>query len=946
MATSIVINGRRTNKPGTYVEIEASGLASTGPSAQGVVALIGTSEGGKPLDVDPTVSDSTTPGAIQKKYRAGDLRVAGTFAFEPSADDLVSGGAVKVVGVKVNPATQSVGVLYDAEGSPLLDALSADYGAFTERVSVDVENGTNQGKRLVYRLDTKEEQFDNVGGDPVLRVQVANLPAWPGAALWLKRYPLDLRVGSGRDNTITAVAALADSTVSLVSINAADTQGATVYGMDLSGAVVSEAVTLTGVTPVNTPASFVIVTGVVLASPAIGAVSITLNASPVVSVGVVAIGALTAGVVRATSENIEGRPVRVWGAYNPAQGPSGFVVVRGIDALGAAAEEIVLLGEWTTTLATDFRFIQQVEALNASVGTVFVRSMAATMEVVTGHTVIATSQADGAILQAAGPGILTFTPASAITVDIEIVGINAAGAVTVETVSLTGAGAANSIASWRSILSITAAAATTVDIVMSGAMTATIQTGTIGYQSGVAPATASLAVGVPIYCHIRGPVSQAAGTVLIRGENAAGTVESKTFEVTGASTFFVGDTWRAIRGVGAIQLPSGYTVEVFVGFNTVSTVTYDTVAKMVDRLNVDLQTTASVESPALRNLAMSELDYLPWLKAAEASPGVDLTADLQQQISRTELSSSHVRLTRDTWGLGSLGNIAAPRFLSGGVEGTTTITQWQSAFSLLKKRDVNIIVPLTSDAAVHSLLLSHLLERASTLAMEANGYVGVGTVLDAGDTRANIKTRIIALQSRHISHVSQEFQRRDPDTGIATWWPPYILAAAYAGMQAGTAIGEPLTRKKPIALDIRNDASWQVEEDIEDMIDMGLMVAEKVDNIGVRVVRSVTGHLADDNPVFTEMSANESMITSVRRLRRNMDIKVGQRGLSNAVGSLKSIATAELDNQTEEPIILDWRPQTLSIERQADVFPTSVEILPMLAINFIPITVHVATNNS
>lgn len=946
MATSIVVSGRRTSKPGTYMTIDANGLAQLGPGAVGVVALVGEAEGGKPLDVTPSEADSATPERANARYRSGPMRTAAAFAFQPANDDLVTGGASLVVGVKVNPATQSSGVLYDEEGAPVAQVLSADYGAFTERVSMDVENGTAQGKRLVYTLDDDQEQFDNVGGDGILRALITTLPNWGRTALWARRFLYDVRGRGTRDSTRYAAAGSGDHTVTLVSTNTLDVMNAVVTGINLLGAVVTETIALSGTTPVVTAAIFNTVTGVVLATPCIGIVTAMHNQTTDVPVGGIAGGGRTIGVVTGPSGTITGRQVRVFSTHDTQVGDKGRVIVRGLNAALAAATEIVTLGTTPTLLSTNFSKITQIEFANASLGTVFVRALSSSADLVAGDMKMTDTVDLDVAMNLGAARVLTFTPASATTVNIVVSGINAAGAFVSETVALSGAGAVSTVATWRSVLGILPATTTLVDIQLSVYAEALIPAGTeaVGWGGITSGTLTNFAVGTDLFCLIRGGDVASTCPVAISGENAAGTVETVIVDVTANSLVWVSNTWRALRNVNAAQLPSGATVELFAGFYTVSGATYDTVAKAVDRLNTDPDTriAASVLSQRSRNETLANLDHGPWVVDAHTSPGASLTADLTAQINRTNTSSRHVRLTRDTFAQTSLGNIATPRFLSGGVEGTTTITEWQEAFRLLKKRDVNIIVVLTHDSAVHALLLAHLRERASTLALEANGYVGHGTADDLGETRENIKTRIVALQSRHLSHVAQEFQRAHPDTAVSTWWPPYMLAAASAGIQAATAIGEPSTRKRLLADDIRNDSSWQVEEDIEAMIDMGLMAFEKKDGKGVLCVRSITGHLVDDNPVFCEMSANESLITSVRRLREELDLKVGRRGLANTEASLKSIATAELDGQTEEPIILGWNPRTLTIERQADSFPVSVEILPMLGINFIPVTVHVA----
>jgi hypothetical protein len=164
-----------------------------------------------------------------------------------------------------------------------------------------------------------------------------------------------------------------------------------------------------------------------------------------------------------------------------------------------------------------------------------------------------------------------------------------------------------------------------------------------------------------------------------------------------------------------------------------------------------------------------------------------------------------------------------------------------------------------------------------------------------------------------------------------------------AGMQAGSAIAEPLTFKRPTITNIRNDASWTVSDNASELIDSGLMMLERVDGVGIRWIRSITTHLADDNLVFVEMSSNESLNHCAYNLRQALELFVGKRGLVGAAGSIQVKGGSELDNQVRDETIVAWRNMT--VEQIGDVYPVSVEVAPVNPINFVPITIHVVASN-
>ncbi|MCH9837361.1 hypothetical protein K0U83_16985 [bacterium] len=749
MATAIYFNGRRINIPQAATKIDASALASVSPSAVGIVALVGTAEGGKPLTVDETFSDHSNPASVIDTYRSGDLRTAGQLAFNPSADDAVPGGAQKVVAVKVNPATQSTATLPDAAGVDSVDLTSSDYGQFTEQINISVAAGTTAGKKLSIVFEDTTEVIDNVGGTSIFTALYT-----PGAAGYsactgeISSTAFTAAAVKGPDAGLTTQRSAdipAPGVFNVASSNAGDTtQAVTLFGLNAANLAISETVLLNGTTAVQGTTSFYKVLGASLSAAAAGTVTI-----------------------------------------------SDFPVTTTLFALAPAT---VIRGLLLTT--------------NTPV-----------------------------------EGVCTVAIDVDTAVDVVVRGLSSAGADIAERFDMTA-----------------------------GATTPVVGTVQFSKITQIELGDVAAARSIVINC------------------NAARTLHS----------------------------------------------VFPTVQKVVDRLNSADGFTAAATVSNPTTFLMTDADYAPSLTLIGSAAG--FFADLFAVVTAINGSSNLMTAARNASGVAVPANTVGPVFLSGGVEGTPTITEWTAAINLLKKRRVNIIVPLSRDPAVHSVLLSHLVYRAGAGRSEANGYVGIGTAGGAGETLANIKTQIQALSTRHISAISQEFQRNDFDTGLATFYPPYMLAAEAAGMQAGSAIGEPLTRKRPIALDLRNDASWSVEDDASELIDAGAMIAEKVDGLGIRWVRSITTHLADDNVVFTEMSANEAANFCVFELRNALETKVGQRGLAGSAAALKGLANAVLSRLVDDEIIVAYR--SLQVDQVGDVFPVSVEVAPVLPINFIPITVH------
>ncbi len=144
-----------------------------------------------------------------------------------------------------------------------------------------------------------------------------------------------IEVPAARTITASGLIWNASDVVEIVSSSAADVQAAVVYGTSPAGVPQTEAVVLDGLTPVQTVAAFGQVTGVVLAAPASGSVTVR-SPDAAVTVFVVSPTDHAAGVhVWSGVQNSEGVAVAF------ANVGTGTAVVYGTDDAGAAVGEVV-----------------------------------------------------------------------------------------------------------------------------------------------------------------------------------------------------------------------------------------------------------------------------------------------------------------------------------------------------------------------------------------------------------------------------------------------------------------------------------------------------------------------------------------------------------------------------------------------------------------------------
>ena len=347
------------------------------------------------------------------------------------------------------------------------------------------------------------------------------------------------------------------------------------------------------------------------------------------------------------------------------------------------------------------------------------------------------------------------------------------------------------------------------------------------------------------------------------------------------------------------------------------------------------------------NRAMSTVDGAAATNIFDPAT-LNVTADLDAIIQWFNINSSLVSAARATGATLAPKDTPAPRFLLGGSEGVATFADYQKALNLLKDPLVNSIVDLSGDPAVAAALDAHCAFMGGIGRKERDGFVGLVAVDGSSNplvpavpaTKDSLKSQIVDLNTRHIRACGQFIERFNP-AGERTEYASPFMAAILAGMQAGSPVGTSLTYKFANVLGFRQDSTWNPIDDADEMIAGGMVFFENVDGQGRRVVRNVTTHLSSNNLAFTEGSVNEAVNTAVFNLRTNLEFAVGQQGFAGTVSAVRTVAVNTLGLLVDEGIITGYR--NLDIELNADVMDVSVELAPVIPINFIRTTVHLVT---
>ncbi len=877
MPSTLFFNGRVIATPGSYSQVDASGLEQSSLSALGIVAIIGEGVGGQPVSSSMETSEFirlNSPSKARRAFRSGDLREACTMIFEPSGDADIVAGAQEVVAMKVNQAVQAERTFSNAYGTAMR-VYAQDYGEFTNQISIEHAAGTDAGSKLMtVTLEDVVEPADNVGGDDIFTLQYAAPAAgtgWDYTRAQLLNTGLKInaqRREVGLSGNVLNGGADAAAVIEVASDNIADTSATvTIYGLDVDGNPVRETLQLNGTTPTVGTQTWKAngVLGATLSASCAGQVDVQKVGGGVnlltMATTVLKTGLVLGSTMFVANEKLSLRAdgastanVVLWGKSSSGAVQSEKVTLTGstpVRTSGTWSEiEVIVLGELSSVTP---RYVlisgTAVKSLNTAQDT---------LQKLSDFVNARQTDGDGFILTPVA-GNLSFL---------------------IEDMDLTAS----------------AAPATNAD------PTAVLPTGTDIMTPAEPGFQATLKAMLDFYAN---------SSELAEAERIDFSPKIVDFVITGAA--------------GAAVSINGFTPPWTAGGTTALTAAAALAAINNDhRVNQAVVATQGATTSTVR------------VTALEPSGFVFSEGD-------ANITNSTVQSTA---GVGSApADTSGPVFLSGGSEGTASYSDYQVALNLLKKVRVNSVVVLTGDPAVHAALDAHCAFMAGIGRSERDGFVGLSALTDDVPTnelpsKTSIKSQIVDINSRHIRAFAQQITRYNT-AGERTDFLPWFQGVIAAGMQAGAPVGTSLTFKYANVLDVTQHSTWNPIDDSEEMILAGLCFMERKDGVGRRWVRNITTWLKTNNIAFSEASVNQAVNYTVFEFRTAMETAVGKRGFAGTVNAAKTTAKNKLAQLLDINAITNYR--ALNIELVVDVLDVSVELAPIISINFVKSTVHLTT---
>lgn len=321
------------------------------------------------------------------------------------------------------------------------------------------------------------------------------------------------------------------------------------------------------------------------------------------------------------------------------------------------------------------------------------------------------------------------------------------------------------------------------------------------------------------------------------------------------------------------------------------------------------------------NAPLSELDYLSGTIADGATGELKAPAfRLMRELSVSGLVSAELDNSSTAASFS-----ASTETATGGAQGS--VLDYEAALQSIEALSYQLVVLFSLSAADQSKLAAHL-DAAARAGYERQAY----TAIDSTSALSAVKTRAASLNAPDIALAAQSITIFSP-TGERVTLDSRYTALMFAAMQAGSDTAEPLTRKRPRVISFSQ--AWNTHADAEEALRSGVIFMSS-DTIGARIERGITTWLEDNNPVYSEISAYESLLVSVRDIRQALNDQIGRPARSSQLTLIESRVNARLNAQVLDGTIKAFANVTL--EDLGDQVAVSYDAAPVEPLNFITLT--------
>ncbi len=438
-------------------------------------------------------------------------------------------------------------------------------------------------------------------------------------------------------------------------------------------------------------------------------------------------------------------------------------------------------------------------------------------------------------------------------------------------------------------------------------------------------------------------------TTQIKVKVEAGSLAGKKVTVQRGNDTYVGD--NLVREVLSASYAGAGTAAITVGaaqvlllingsaVATLDLAVFGTVQALVDRINTQAGWSAAVLGTFGTNPTLGALDSLNSQPVTGALTIV--SANLQAVLDWFNSSASPLVSASRSGGSGLQPANVAFTYLSGGITGTPVTTDWQAGFDALQAVDVQWVVPISGEPAIHAMTQAHVAFMSNVARKERRGIVG--TMIGTTDAQAIAAAKSLNDDRMSITHLG--FYDFDA-AGRLALFAPYLLAAQLAGAFSGVNPGTALTNK---SIKVRGlERKLRNPTDTDQLILGGVLCVEDTPR-GFRVVKSVTTWLNNLNYNRVEVSVGVALDFVSRSVREVLDELRGGKGtpaiLAQAVSRVDSVLRGLARPEPLGPgvlagDVLNPAFKNIKASLEGDILRVEFQASPVIPVNYIPIVIY------
>lgn len=279
-------------------------------------------------------------------------------------------------------------------------------------------------------------------------------------------------------------------------------------------------------------------------------------------------------------------------------------------------------------------------------------------------------------------------------------------------------------------------------------------------------------------------------------------------------------------------------------------------------------------------------------------------------------------------------------FLLGGGSATAgDASDYNDCFTELKRWDIDGVAAVSTDATVHSYLLSHCVYMQGNGRNDRQGFIGAASL----ESYSQLAARLVALNTGNadvFTAFCDDTYVIGP-TGAAAWLGPEYTAVQAASLAIGN-LRSSLTRKRPRVLAHRRATALQNDDSENDLIRAGYTILATPAGGVPSYLRWVTAWLEDENDIRTDGAAVRSRMIMYKALRSGLDPLIGTVGTTATQALIESRVIEVMDQLVRNGEVTRWDRATLTVEQTGNTWNVGLEAQPASTVLFIGIKATLA----